>query len=436
MKKAVITILGLQGGRIENDKATFTNIDNIANYYFEDENESTKKEYFNTLPLLIEKYSDEYEIIPIYTKDSKTVNQAVLAELYSKLNVDFNETYFIEDEKNFKEVFSLFNKTLEKFDEVIIDVTHGFRHLPLLMLVELLIHNFRDTKKIQKILFAKEKLKHTRNDKGLYEIIDLKEYLELANISFILTTFEKNYTVANHIESEKYKKLIDALNDFSNDLMALNLNNLFENSIDELKDELNMIDDVSISTQAKNLYQHIDKVFKQSEKRYLTYYNLSRELFDKKYMLISLSLLNESLRLYIKTAIKKENKEIVERIEAFYEEDLYKIGDFFVKLYSFNKKEDKYINKMYKDIKSIKNITKEKRLQDILSESDFLKLINSFPSKLKEQIKINDEEKILTDHIGHKRNNLAHANSSTVSFDTIHDDIKSLIEEFENRCKI
>ncbi|GAB1464836.1 hypothetical protein MASR2M54_03360 [Aliarcobacter cryaerophilus] len=91
------------------------------------------------------------------------------------------------------------------------------------MIVDLIIQNFQDTQKLKKILFAKEIQAFKE-----YEIIDLKEYLELANISFVLTTFEKNYTVASHIKSVKYSKLLKELNDFSNDLMALNIGNLLK----------------------------------------------------------------------------------------------------------------------------------------------------------------------------------------------------------------
>lgn len=417
MKRAVITILGIQGGYVADNKATINDKTHIANYIFE----KKEKEYFNTLPLLIDKYKDEYEIIPIYTKDAKNFNEKVFEELYPNLQVNYDEKYLIKDEKDFKDIFALYHNALDEFNEVIIDVTHGFRHLPLLMIVELILYNFQDTTKIKKILFAKENKKHTPKEKGIYEIIDLKEYLELANISFVLTAFDKNYTVASHIDSVKYQALLDALNNFSNDLMALNLNNLFDNSIGALKDELNKIDEVSISAQAQKLYGHINTKFNKSEKRYLTYYHLSKELFEKKYMLISLSLLNESLRLYIKTAIKKEHKEIVEKIEEFYDNDLYKIGDFFVKL---NKsKYKKFENRIKNDNKTVP-----------IESNEFTQIKNAFPIKVKEKITINNQEKTLIDHIGHKRNNLAHANSSIVSFDTIHKDIELLIEEFENRC--
>ena len=61
-KKAVITILGLIGGNDNHQKAT---------YYFEDKKEE-KKDYFNTFPLLIEKFSNDYKIVPLYTKEAKS----------------------------------------------------------------------------------------------------------------------------------------------------------------------------------------------------------------------------------------------------------------------------------------------------------------------------------------------------------------------------
>ncbi len=428
MKKAVITILGTIGGRFDQKKKEFVFASNTSKsfYYSTDKIIDIKDDkYLNTLPLLIKNF--DCDIIPIFTKDAKKIQLNVLEKLEHITDKKdfFKDDYLIDDEQDFENIFNMIHNIINnsEYDRFIIDVTHGFRHLPLLVLIELMIVHFQNTSKIEKILFAKEDEKPIEENKfvGKYNFIDLKEYLDLANISFILTTFEKNYTVANHIESEKYQNLIDALNNFSNDLMALNLNNIFENSIDALKDELEKIDDVAITTQSKKLYKHIDETFKQLDKRYLTYYNLSKELFEKNYMLISLSLLNESLRLYIKTTIKKEHKEIVEKIECFYNDDLYHIGDFFIKLYKMN------YNKFQKRI--------ENSNRDVpISRNEFNLIKSKFPNNLKEKINLNGVENTLIDHIGHKRNNLAHANSSTVSFDTIHDDIERLIEEFENRC--
>ncbi len=420
-RKAVITILGIQGGFVSNGEAKIPNPEHCAKYYFEDDKEDNKKEYFNTLPLLIEKYSNEYEIAPIYTTDSKIFNEKILNELYPTLvsKISYENKYKIENEKNFEDVFKLFNSALEEFDEIIIDVTHGFRHLPLLMLIDLMIVNFKDTSKIEKILFAKEEIKHIPKQQGLYEIIDLKNYLELANISFILTTFNKNYTVANHIKSEKYKSLIEALNDFSNDIMAINLNNLFKQSSKKLIKELNRLNDISIKSMAQELKNDIETNFTliEGEKRYEIYLRLSEDLYSKNYMLLSLSLLYESSRMYIKTTIKKEHKKIVEDIEEYFHEDWYKVGDFFKNL-------------SWKPYERLND--KEK---NIITRQAYDRLGKSYPKRLKEKIKFKGvpnltRESTIIEHIANTRNNLSHANSKG-NFADIKQSVHELIKKYK-----
>lgn len=388
-EKAVITILGMVGGSDIHQKAV---------YYFEDKKED-KKEYFNTLPLLIDTYSNEYKIVPFYTKEAKSVNEKVLEKSNLEFK-DFDKKYFIEDDKDFIKLFNIINSAVDEYSELIIDVSHGFRHFPILMIVDLIIQNFKDTSKIKKILFAKEITQFKE-----YEIIDLKEYLDLANIAFVLTTFERNYTVASHIKSEKYKKLLKELNDFSNDLMALNLGNLFK-SANELIQELDKVEDVSIKNQAQSLKNVIKTLSDfDGKKRYVVYYELSKNLFEKKYMLLSLALLFESIRMYIKSSIKVKQKELVENIEKQLHYDLYKIGDFFKNL--------KW--KSYEKLKYDKNNSLN------ISEDDYKSLQKSFPNHL---------EKIY-DEINNKRNNLAHANTSS-SFQDIEKDIANLLFKYES----
>ena len=386
--KAIITILGKAGELDTHTK---------AKYYFEWKKE-VQKEYFNTFPLLIENFSKSYEIVPIYTKDAQNANIKVLKKENLEFN-SFNSNCLIHDDKDFKNIFKIINETIASYQEVIVDVSHGFRHLPILMIVDLIIQNFQDTQKIKKILFAKEIQAFKE-----YEIIDLKEYLELANISFVLTTFEKNYTVASHIKSVKYSKLLKELNDFSNDLMALNIGNLLKTS-KELIEELDKIDDISIKTQAETLKLVIQQLtdFK-NKKRYLVYYQLSKNLFEKEYMLLSLALLYESIRMYIKSYIKNKYIDLVEDIELQLNYDLYKIGSFFKNLSWRNYSQFQNQNKTNLNI----------------IESDYIKLANSYPKHLNQ----------LYSDIDKKRNNLAHANSNG-KFEDIKKSIKELIINYE-----
>jgi hypothetical protein len=242
-------------------------------------------------------------------------------------------------------------------------------------------------------------------------MIDLKDYLDLANISFILTTFKKNYTVANHIKSIKYPDLMNALKDFSNDIMALSLNNLFKSSAQTLIGELKKIDNVSVQRQTKELLEHIQELTAyEGKKRYQTYFDLSKELFEKNYMLLSLALLFESIRMYIKTTIKKGHPELIGRVETFFKDDLYKIGSFCKNL-------------DWKQYDKIKNDKKTKKID--LTENEYKALQLSFNNlKIKELYKKIDK----------KRNNLAHANSDKESFNNIKTEIGSLLSEYEKKC--
>ena len=392
-KKAVITILGLIGGKDNHQKAT---------YYFEEKKEE-KKEYFNTFPLLIEKFSNDYKIVPLHTKEAKSVNEKVLQKSDITF-ANFEEKYFIDDDKNFTKLFNIINSAIEEYDELIIDVSHGFRHLPILMVVDLIIQNFQDTSKIKQIFFAKEIVQYKE-----YEIIDLKEYLDLANISFVLTTFEKNYTVASHIKSEKYKKLLKELNDFSNDLMALNIGNL-KKTANELIIELDKIEEISIEKQALKLKETVQQLSNfENNDLYFYYYQLSKTLFEKNYILLSLTLLYESTVLFIVFSIEKKNNEIYKKLEnhfknKFSEKYIYQLGDLLKNLHR-NFVDNNKINR------------------NLLNEKEYLLLQNSYKS-------LNIQK--LSKDINDKRNNLAHANSIK-SFQDISQEVSKLIFQYESQ---
>lgn len=392
-KKAIITILGLIGEYDNHQKAT---------YYFEEKKEE-KKEYFNTFPLLIEKFSNDYKIVPLHTKEAKSVNEKVLQKSDITF-ANFEEKYFIDDDKNFTKLFNIINSAIEEYDELIIDVSHGFRHLPILMVVDLIIQNFQDTSKIKQIFFAKEIVQYKE-----YEIIDLKEYLDLANISFVLTTFEKNYTVASHIKSEKYKKLLKELNDFSNDLMALNIGNL-KKTANELIIELDKIEEISIEKQALKLKETVQQLSNfENNDLYFYYYQLSKTLFEKNYILLSLTLLYESTVLFIVFSIEKKNNEIYKKLEnhfknKFSEKYIYQLGDLLKNLHR-NFVDNNKINR------------------NLLNEKEYLLLQNSYKS-------LNIQK--LSKDINDKRNNLAHANSIK-SFQDISQEVSKLIFQYESQ---
>ena len=142
MKKAIITILGMIGLPREGQEK--------AEYYLSDSLKvdfSLKKDrYTNMLPVLVDNFRDSYGAIEsIYTVDAKKTQSEVL--VYENLDFKLEDSGFyisnIEGESEAQYSFFLekYNEVIEKYDRVIIDVSHGFRHLPILATVNLsLIH--------------------------------------------------------------------------------------------------------------------------------------------------------------------------------------------------------------------------------------------------------------------------------------------------------
>lgn len=190
---------------------------------------SLKRErYVNMLPLLIDNF-DAKSIVPIFTEKALKIQSKVLKdELGNSYDEIFNNENLIEGEKNFYDILRIINNATSGDKEYIIDLTHGFRHIPILATISLISQSLNNTDKIKHIFFAKEKTPGKE-----YEIIDLKEYLELANMSYVLETFDKNYTVSfvASFENEDFENLRGELAKFSNYILSNSLQAL-KNSFD------------------------------------------------------------------------------------------------------------------------------------------------------------------------------------------------------------
>jgi len=322
-KTAVITILGIQGKK-EDIKTK-----GCARYYFTDESSDESQEFFNTLPLLADKFGAE-NIVPIYTAEAREFNEAVMAH-YADFQINFNDDYKIVDEKNFEALFEIFERAIDDLvksgvGRIVFDVTHGFRHLPLLALVDLLIQNFSNVSQIDQILFAKEIEKFK-----LYEIIDLRQYLDIANIAFVIAAFSQNYTLAQHIKTKKFESLVNALNAFSHNVLSLNIAKL-KSSHGELIKELDRIDDIALISRAKNLKERLSKICDWGDNAYIFRYKLAKDMFEKGYLLQSLVLLFESVNSYIVSVFEKNIPDVFQKIsdESSKSKDRknYKISNF------------------------------------------------------------------------------------------------------------
>jgi len=417
-KTAVITILGIQGKK-EDIKTK-----GCARYYFTSESADKSQEFFNTLPLLADKFGAE-NIVPIYTAEAREFNEAVMAH-YTDFQINFNDNYKIVDEKNFEALFEIFERAIDDLVKsgvggIVFDVTHGFRHLPLLALVDLLIQNFSNVSQIDQILFAKEIEKFK-----LYEIIDLRQYLDIANIAFVITAFSQNYTLAQHIKTKKFEPLVNALNDFSNNILSLNIAKL-KSSHGELIKELDRIDDIALISRAKNLKDGLSKICDWSDSAYVFRYKLAKDMFEKGYLLQSLVLLFESVNSYIVSIFEKNIPSIFNKIldecSKMGVRKNYLISNFFIQSLKTRAHEtdSDFVGRTMKNLKYLE-----------LSKSDIKDIRLVINTKFGSSNELAKYHKQLDD----LRNDFAHSNISEEEFSHIKQEIEKLFDKYQNFINI
>lgn len=417
-KTAVITILGIQGQK-ENIKT-----EGCARYYFAGESADKSQEFFNTLPLLADKFGAE-NIVPIYTTDAREFNEAVMAH-YANFQINFNDSYKITDEKNFEALFEIFERVIDDLvksgvGRIVFDVTHGFRHLPLLALVDLLIQNFPNVSQIDQILFAKEIEKFK-----LYEIIDLRQYLDIANIAFVIAAFSQNYTLAQHIKTKKFESLVNALNAFSHNILSLNIAKL-KSSHGELIKELDRIDDIALISRAKNLKEKLNKICDWNDSAYVFRYKLAKDMFEKGYLLQSLVLLFESVNSYIVSVFEKNipaiYKRILDECSKKKERKNYLISNFFVQALKFGN-----------------NTTNKEFLNRTKNNLEYLDLTNSDIDSIRLVVatKFGSSYELgkYRWQLDNLRNDFAHGNISEEEFSHIKQEIKKLFDRYHNFINI
>ena len=255
---------------------------------------SLKRErYVNMLPLLIDNFEAK-NIVPIFTETALKIQSKVLKdELGNSYDEIFNNENLIEGEKDFYDILRIINNATSGDKEYIIDLTHGFRHIPILATISLISQSLNNTDKIKHIFFAKE-----MKPREEYEIIDLKEYLELANMSYVLETFDKNYTVSfvASFENEDFENLRAKFSNYilSNSLQAL------KNSFDivlEYIENIKKNEQIFIfKSSLDRIKEHIEELKSISGKRdFQKLYEMSEVLNKKGYLLNAITLLFEAI---------------------------------------------------------------------------------------------------------------------------------------------
>ncbi|QIR75247.1 TM1812 family CRISPR-associated protein [Sulfurospirillum diekertiae] len=262
-----------------------------------------KETYINMLPLLVDTFAKEHQIIALATASAEKIQKEVLS--FEGLDVTKCSFEFIDDTA-FEAYFSTVNQLLREHDEVIIDLSHGFRHLPLLTLVSLLVNHLKSPEKIKHILFAQEVIpsKH-------YKIIDLNEYLDIATIAYALVSFKDNYTIARSIvlRTDRYKPLLEILRDFSQHILSNAIQTLFERELPrQIREKIEELDSDPHVAALKELLSgirlhliNLEAISKKAD--YERYYKIGKLLLEKGYLLNAITIINEALPLYIQNIL-------------------------------------------------------------------------------------------------------------------------------------
>ena len=429
-KKAVVTLLGM----LSHTKPDYISIDGEVKKIFSDIAEKdravykfseqlsefstrlTQKHYINTLPLLIDVFKDR-DIIPIATQKAKDVQKKTLSFL--KIDTSVLENTLVIDESNYEKIFQQISQLLqqEEYESFVIDLTHGFRHLPILMMVNLIITSIKDLDKIEHIFFAKEII----NGKE-YEIIDLLEYIGLAKLSFVLENFNTNYTVGNKLifKNTKYQELVDGLRIISGHILANSIKTLIEGekslvmqtieNLEKLQKEDKNIK--TFSSYIEKIIKHLKKIDNlKQEKDYIKLFKFSHMMKEREYLLNSITLLNESVGLYCAEKIRKLSPEISTKMDNYLKERRSSVYELAHQSRNIVKLEDRF-NGSYLAVELPK-----KYIIATLAKED------------------NQTLKDIMGEIERLRNNLAHGNSSE-PIDNVKGTISKLLSQYEKIIEI
>ena len=393
------------------------------------------KNHFNMFPLVLENFP-EYEHVPIYTNLSREIQHDLLQHEEISFDIEKNGIFVSEkvgeNEAEYGYFLNQINHIIDKYEYVIIDMTHGFRHFPILAIIDLIMQNIQNPDKIEYIFFAKEIEQNKQ-----YEIIDLIEYLELANLSYLLSSFSQNYTVSNTIRFKNplYANIAQLLNSFSEHFLSNSLKSLIEGTlIDTIINELIFLKE---QESVEHFEDYIDEIIIHLEEiknlqklgEWQKLYSLSKMMNTRGYQLNAITLLFEAIGFYCADAIETYSPMIkthIERFKAFIVEGKKPVYEYSTYALSNQSRNIvKLTKQFYGDFlynpeilewstSAIRKAKKKKVLPRVMSKSIKTEIVDRV-LKIDTE-KLNNFQEFIKE-MERLRNNLAHGNSSDMQDD-------------------
>lgn len=266
------TSLGLKEGLYLNSTdALFYNFPEAKHYVL-----ATEDAYKFQLCLFEETHKNEH----------KAILESSISRNFLQTNNDIDEI--------FGQVFEVIKSLKNSEEMIVLDITHGLRHQPLIAAFATILGRFSHGKLVN-ILFAKEIIQYEK-----YQYVLLDKYVDIGSTSIIMSSFLQTLT----IPSFGYKnELIIALENFSQDLHANALSSLLENSLPRLKKLLTEYENDEAYGYMQELFTELEMLLKRFEwakekQDYELYYIIARIMFEKKYYLIAATYIYEAIPRY------------------------------------------------------------------------------------------------------------------------------------------
>jgi len=372
----IISILGTTGAKKDNITCLPLDMENSTKaFYNADILKKKSDNYYNSTHFLLESFEDSF--ILIGTKCAITFQQALLKKSLKNKKVEFKEISDNDLNEVFEVIFKITQNTVE---EILLDITHGFRHQPIMAIFASSLSKFLDNTNTQ-IIFAKEIESFKR-----YECVYLDEYLEITHISMLLSGFIrtlnfipiKNLHLINTRAFENFSKAL-----FSNDIVGV------RKYYKKLIHELGKIENHKELQYLKPLIYKVQTTLRpledlEKEEMFYQYLTLSKITLEKNSLIVALAYSFESLREYCAKRFEPLLKQKNISFKNSYELNTavmdtlsnFKRGrkeNFIQKklpqLFSKNSSSFHRISKVYEELRKLRNdlahINKEKEFEDI-----------------------------------------------------------------------
>ena len=278
----IVSILGMSGKDRER-------LNKTTAYYDCDALGKSSGEYHNATDLLLKNYNDEFYFLG--TKRAIDFQKELLE--YDKERVNFIEIKDNSLDDIFEEVFALISQAKDN-EKVLLDITHGFRHQPISAIFSATLHKFLNNSQLE-IIFAKQIVEFRE-----YAYIYLTEYIEMTQLSLLLTGFIRTLNFVNTVEIENLNTL--AFEKFSRALLSNDFRAL-EASYKNLEITLEQAKKNRKFDHLKELFEQVEETLKEfkgfaQKEFHEKYMILANLMYEKNYYLLSLTYLFEAIRLY------------------------------------------------------------------------------------------------------------------------------------------